>query len=240
MKRIFSTLADKWPEYFLEILVITAGILGAFALNNWNEGRKNAETEQTYLIRLESDLEETVQRQDEYLNWLRNRLLQKQLLINAIAENTLQPDPNLDTAIWLSGVAFLRAENLSTINELVSSGQLQIISSDSLKERLSEFISDTERFGQIIDLSFQLQKPYFDAFAKYVDRKIEYDSEKDRFAEAIRINYQGLTSDERVKTANSMIAGMLISLYEGSKSYYASTKLLLDHVREEIKKGEKP
>jgi len=47
IRRILSTLKEKWPEYFFEIIVLIIGIYGAFELANYgeNKNRRRAEIE---------------------------------------------------------------------------------------------------------------------------------------------------------------------------------------------------
>ena len=56
MKKILETLRLKWAEYLLEIIVIIIGILGAFALNNWNDFRKLEKEENQLFSKILSDL----------------------------------------------------------------------------------------------------------------------------------------------------------------------------------------
>jgi hypothetical protein len=56
MKKILETLKQKWAEYLLEIMVIIVGILGAFALDNWNSYRQDRKVEQELLVNLKADL----------------------------------------------------------------------------------------------------------------------------------------------------------------------------------------
>ena len=56
MKKIIEHLKSDWYKYLLEIIVIMMGILGAFALNNWNEERKMREEGKQYVIEIYTDL----------------------------------------------------------------------------------------------------------------------------------------------------------------------------------------
>ena len=55
MKKVKEHLKTEWYKYVLEMIVITAGILGAYSLNNWNENSKNKKLEQAYLSDINSE-----------------------------------------------------------------------------------------------------------------------------------------------------------------------------------------
>lgn len=61
MKRILTTFSEKWPEYFIEAVVIIASILGAIGLENWNENRKQRNDLIKDLERIAVDLKADLQ-----------------------------------------------------------------------------------------------------------------------------------------------------------------------------------
>ena len=55
MKQIITIIKQKWAEYFLEIIVIVIGVLGAFYLNSWKEYREKEKQEFELLQNLKDD-----------------------------------------------------------------------------------------------------------------------------------------------------------------------------------------
>ena len=55
-------MSQKWPEYLIELVVIVAGIIGAFMLNNWNEVRKQKQFEKEVLEQISLNLANDQQR----------------------------------------------------------------------------------------------------------------------------------------------------------------------------------
>ncbi|MCK5279209.1 MAG: hypothetical protein KAK04_11730 [Cyclobacteriaceae bacterium] len=54
--RVFTNFKSDWFRYGFETLAVVVGILVAFALDNWNENRKQDLLEIQYLNGLRADL----------------------------------------------------------------------------------------------------------------------------------------------------------------------------------------
>jgi hypothetical protein len=151
MKRIFTTLSKKWPEYLLEILVITVGILGAFALNSWNESSHERKLESTYLSNLKADLREqleVINRQIQFEEYCRNSIdfLQSKGVMNLRESN---PDTLIRTLSSLrTRLTFIGVD--ATFDDLKSTGNIRLIREEKLRQAIIKYFSDLDRIERII------------------------------------------------------------------------------------------
>jgi len=137
MKRILSTLKEKWPEYILEILVITIGILGAFLLNNWNEQKKDKQKAIKLLVDYRDDLGKDTIMLKYYIDWLDPRIESAENNIARIKGENATFDTVKHIAKFEHDpfINMVFAYNNSTFNSMVSAGTLSLLDLD-LKRKI--------------------------------------------------------------------------------------------------------
>ena len=140
MKKILNHIRSDWYRYILELIVITAGILGAYTLNNWNDQRKNLAEEQLILKGLKIEFEQNLEelRSDHKYNELsltsaghllqRNRQSTPGVLVDSLFGHALDYrtfDPR-------RGV----------VSELIASGKLGLIQDVELRYKLTQWSAE--------------------------------------------------------------------------------------------------
>jgi hypothetical protein len=131
---------NKFSKYLIyaigEIILVVIGILIALAINNNSEEGKIKIKELKYLKGIKSDL-------NLNLNELKNYKIARETSVNSAEiilgffeeENTIDPNQfnlhNLNVQIW-----YPFKKNDNTFQELINSGNLAIISNDSIKSTL--------------------------------------------------------------------------------------------------------
>ena len=204
MKRIFTTLAQKWPEYLLEILVITIGILGAFALNNWNENRKTRKQEIELLTNLRSDFETRVE-EIKTIQEVRSNILQVIDTLYLRIENKEYENRNneLDSLLSYLYISYRFNNEFSSLDMLFSSGGIVNLSNSELKETLikwpwlvAEMLEEQDRIENQMSLTTQVLSEYVLAnnlYKNWAFSKIHGNLSDDYFPS----NYKGLFTDRR-------------------------------------------
>lgn len=159
---------NKFSKYLLyaigEIILVVIGILIALGINNWNESRKNKLTESEYYCKLLADFEldrqniEELYKESEYkIETSKNLLLE---LANKNTDKTFLVNNYLQA---LRTNAFVPSKVAMT--DLVSSGKLNLLTNDSLKNDLVRY------YGELDKLLYQLEINH----SKSLERPFLYD-----------------------------------------------------------------
>ena len=125
----------KYLKYaFGEIVLVVIGILIALSINNWNEQNKADKVENVFLKRLLVDLK----KDKAYLESIHSRRESQIRAAKAIIDFSIEI--KLDSIIYqLPNMLTISSwqettSNQNTFLELISSGNLNIIKSDSIKD----------------------------------------------------------------------------------------------------------
>ena len=141
-RKIRRKLADdnkpiKYARYaFGEILLVVIGILIALQVNTWNEARKTRNKELNYLSNIKSDLQLNIAELQEYIDVRTSRIESANIIIEHFEG---KPLTNLDefnnhaVNIYTWRKFY---QNNNTFQELTNSGNLALISNDSIKNTL--------------------------------------------------------------------------------------------------------
>ena len=154
LRRITKHVKDQnWFAVLLDFFIVVVGILIAFQITNWSEGRSEAKLETYYLERLQSDLSETI----DYLS-SRQKLSEEILYtIDAFVVELNNPNARKDelvlatTTYVIKGTILLDFKvNRTTFDDLSRTGNLKLLSNNKLTEALVQL--NTNYAGQNEDL----------------------------------------------------------------------------------------
>ena len=129
MKRLFSTLSRKWPEYLFEVIVLIVGIYGAFVVDNWNEDRKANKEKKVYLAHILSNLEDDKSQLDSLYKHKAEVIKRTDQLIQSFKQQSV--DVHLATnSLGILAVEMNFNGYRSGIDALLNSGKLDLLPDD--------------------------------------------------------------------------------------------------------------
>ena len=138
---------NKMGKYFKyaigEILLVVIGILIALQINNWNENRLQRNEEKIILQNLTKDYKNAI---DEFqaLNKLRRDFIEASKTIISIKLNEINKYPTtyLDSLFSKTLTAPTYNNKAGSLNVLLTSGKINLISNQALKNMLIEWPGD--------------------------------------------------------------------------------------------------
>lgn len=135
-----SAKAGKYLKYAVgEIILVVIGILIALSINNWNEYRKDRNQEREFLVQLQSEFESNLNQLDQKIALRKDMIKAAITLLNCI---DFPENCNPDIISTNIGYSILAPTFDPIVNDIISSGRIQLLQSADLKQKLSLWTSE--------------------------------------------------------------------------------------------------
>ena len=130
----------KYLKYAIgEIILVVIGILIALSINNANENRKERAQEQELLLQLQSEFQSNLEQLDQKTD-MRDQMTSAAL---KLLHNIDHPETrNVDSITKHIGLTAINPTFDPIINDINSSGRIQLLQNTDLKERLARWTSE--------------------------------------------------------------------------------------------------
>jgi len=148
-------------------MVVMIGLLTAFQVDRWWEGRLDRITEDSYLLRLISEIEEDIPKLEYAISLAEVRMGFGDLLAEVAADPTVAQAQSGLFLVAVAQAAFTYTPVLVayTFEDLRSTGNIKLIRNTEIKRALQEYYGFDQNQRQFVDLNFMIEFRYFELSA---------------------------------------------------------------------------
>lgn len=141
---------QEWTAIAIDFLIVVVGVFVGLQVSDWNEARKERALERQYLVRIASDLQQTIGDIEHAIRRTRERQAFGELLLASVDDPAVvRVDPGrFVAAIMFGGYTLSPDVRSQTFDEIKSAGQLNVVRDDQLRLDLTEFYTNIQGTAQ--------------------------------------------------------------------------------------------
>ena len=148
---------QEWTAIALDFLIVVVGVFIGIQFSNWNELRHERAIEHEYLERLYADMQQTLAAKPDRVTWNNDRKAQQAMVLHHLRTGVLPEEDRRAFEVGLAFFGFISGIDVdwATVEELKSTGAMNIIRDVSLRSMILVKDSDLQRRQNIVENFFQ-------------------------------------------------------------------------------------